>query len=97
MTPAAVRTISEISSVLRDIKDRPMSVEGHTDSVGTVLYNKQLSSKRAGVVASELGKYGINQAKLKIRGLGEGYPIATNNSDAGRSRNRRVEIIVENN
>ena len=96
LTAPAVRTVSEISSVLRDVQDRPMAVEGHTDSIGSVLYNKQLSSRRAEAVAAELGKQGIDRGKLKVRGLGEGYPVATNNSDIGRTRNRRVEIIVEN-
>lgn len=96
LTPAALRTIKEISTVLSDIKSRVISVEGHTDAVGTVVYNKQLSEKRAASVAAELRNNGLTSQTIKSRGLGEGYPVATNNSDLGRTRNRRVEIIVEN-
>lgn len=96
LTPAAIRTITEISTVLSDVKGRSISVEGHTDSVGSVLYNKQLSLKRASAVTSELLRHGLDSKEIATRGLGEGYPVATNNSEIGRSRNRRVEIIVEN-
>lgn len=96
LTPPAIRTISEISSVLSEVKGRKISVEGHTDSIGSVLYNKQLSLKRASAVTAELYKHGLGSTQIVTRGLGEGYPVATNNSEIGRSRNRRVEIIVEN-
>ncbi|HMO18309.1 MAG TPA: OmpA family protein [Oligoflexia bacterium] len=95
LTKPAMLTIGEISDVLEQVPHRSLSVEGHTDSIGSVLYNKQLSQRRADAVASELKRQGV-RANIKTRGLGEGYPVATNNSDAGRARNRRVEIIVEN-
>jgi len=93
-TPASL-TIGEISDVLSQVPHRALSIEGHTDSIGAVVYNKQLSKRRADVVASELKNRGI-KASIKTLGLGEGYPVATNNTDAGRARNRRVEIIIEN-
>lgn len=96
LTPEAKRTISEITDVIKTVKDRSIAVEGHTDSVGTVIYNKQLSERRAGNVASELQYRGIPRRQMTVRGYGEGSPIATNNSEMGRSRNRRVEIIIEN-
>ena len=96
LTPEAKRTISEITDVILNVKDRSIAIEGHTDSVGTVVYNKQLSEKRAGNVASELQYRGIPRRQVTVRGFGEGAPIATNNSEMGRSRNRRVEIIIEN-
>ncbi len=96
LTPEAERTIGEISDVLRGVEHRKLSVEGHTDSVGTVVYNKQLSERRAQSVSRELGKKGISAQRLNVKGYGEGAPIATNNTEAGRARNRRVEIIVEN-
>ena len=96
LTPEAERTVGEITEVLRDVRGRPISVEGHTDSVGTVVYNKQLSLRRAESVASDLRRQGISEGQISVTGYGEGSPIATNNSDEGRARNRRVEIIVEN-
>lgn len=96
LTPEAYRTLNEIGGVIVDIKDRPISVEGHTDSIGTVVYNKQLSQRRAESVARELNRLGVSRNQMMVRGYGEGQPIATNNSEAGRARNRRVEIIIEN-
>jgi outer membrane protein OmpA-like peptidoglycan-associated protein len=96
LTGEARRTIGEISGVLRDVKNRSISVEGHTDSIGTVRYNKQLSLNRASSVKRELVKRGIPGGQMAVRGYGEGAPIATNNTEMGRSRNRRVEIIIEN-
>lgn len=97
LTPAAKRTVDEISSVLSEVKNRHISVEGHTDSIGTVSYNKDLSERRAANVRGELTRRGIPGSQISSVGYGEGSPIATNNTDMGRSRNRRVEIVIENN
>ncbi len=96
LTPEAVRTVGEISDVLRGVEGRRIAVEGHTDSVGTVVYNKQLSTRRAEGVARELSRNGVSRGNMQVEGFGEGSPISTNNSDAGRARNRRVEVIIEN-
>lgn len=96
LTQEAERTVGEISDVLKGVTHRSLSVEGHTDSIGTVVYNKQLSRKRAESVAQELSQNGVPRQQMYVRGFGEGAPIATNNNEAGRARNRRVEIIVEN-
>ncbi len=96
LTPEARRTVAEISDVLRTVQGRTLAVEGHTDSVGTVVYNKDLSIKRARSVAEELNINGISNGQMRVTGFGEGSPIATNNTDEGRARNRRVEVIVEN-
>lgn len=95
LTPEAHRTIGEIADVLKDVR-RPIAVEGHTDSVGSVSYNKDLSVRRAESVAGELRRDGVGGGQMHVTGFGEGSPIATNNTDAGRARNRRVEVIVEN-
>jgi outer membrane protein OmpA-like peptidoglycan-associated protein len=96
LTPEAHRTLDEISDVLRTVHDRDIAVEGHTDSIGTTTYNKDLSLRRAESVAGDLSGNGIPRSQMTIRGYGEGSPIATNNTAAGRARNRRVEVIVEN-
>lgn len=96
LTREAQRTLGEIGGVLRDVRGRQIAVEGHTDSVGTVMYNQRLSERRARSVSRALESQGVSHAQMKIRGYGEGAPIATNNSDMGRARNRRVEVIIEN-
>lgn len=96
LTYEAQRTINEISDVLRGVQGRMIAVEGHTDSIGTMHYNKKLSVDRANSVSRELIQNGVPSNQLRVRGFGEGDPIATNNTPEGRSRNRRVEVIVEN-
>ncbi|MCO6431548.1 MAG: OmpA family protein [Deltaproteobacteria bacterium] len=96
VTPEARSTVREISEVVRNASDRRVSVEGHTDSVGTVDYNLRLSRERARSVADELSANGVNKRRITIRGFGESDPIASNKSATGRSRNRRVEVIIEN-
>ena len=96
LTTVANDTISEISRVLRDVKHRSIAVEGHTDSIGDVEYNKRLSRRRAESVARSLSRGAISRQQMSVVGYGESSPIATNNSAEGRARNRRVEVIVEN-
>ncbi len=96
LTPEANRTLGEISEVLRGVPNRTLAVEGHTDSVGSVTYNKDLSNRRAHSVADALGREGVGRGQMRVTGYGEGSPIATNNTPAGRARNRRVEVIIEN-
>jgi outer membrane protein OmpA-like peptidoglycan-associated protein len=67
---------------------------GHTDSVGQTGYNQQLSERRARTAADYLGAQGVARARLRTSGKGEAEPIASNDDDAGRSKNRRVEIAI---
>ena len=69
------------------------SVEGHTDSVGSERFNEQLSRDRAAVVKAYLVARGVPEERLATRGHGETTPVATNETDSGRQRNRRVEVI----
>lgn len=96
LTGPARSTVKDIAEVLSGYPERRVSVEGHTDSVGTVQYNIKLSEERARSVASDLSAYGVARKKITTRGLGEGDPIASNRTEAGRQRNRRVEVIIEN-
>lgn len=89
-------TVSEISRAISSVSSRTISVEGHTDSVGTSEYNQRLSESRARSVAQSLTKHGVSRQKISTRGYGEADPIASNNTDVGRQRNRRVEVIIEN-
>ncbi|RMG40727.1 MAG: OmpA family protein [Candidatus Dadabacteria bacterium] len=96
LTAEARDTIRKIAEVLRDAPERHVSVEGHTDSIGTFAYNQDLSERRARSVASELVYDGISRQRISTRGFGETRPIASNKTAAGRRMNRRVEVIVEN-
>ncbi len=96
LTHSAKETVGEIAKVLETVKNRNIAIEGHTDSVGTVTYNKKLSVDRANSVARELSANGVSRGQMSVHGYGEGAPIATNNTDSGRARNRRVEVIIEN-
>ena len=93
---------------IADVLDRPnvarrnVSIEGHTDSIGSDSYNERLSQQRAESVASALSSDGVSESRLHSKGFGKKYPIAPNkNSDgsdnpSGRAKNRRVEVIIEN-
>lgn len=92
----AVRAVKEIATVVQDYPDRKISVEGHTDSVGTIKYNQKLSEARSRSVADELVAQGVSRRRLNTYGFGESDPISSNRTDIGRSRNRRVEVIILN-
>lgn len=96
LTGAARRTVHEIADVVGDVPDREIFIEGHTDSVGTVSFNQKLSEDRAWSVADELVGNGVSRRRVYTKGFGEGSPIASNSSASGRSRNRRVEVIIAN-
>jgi outer membrane protein OmpA-like peptidoglycan-associated protein len=97
MMPDARLAAREIATVVNKYPARRISVEGHTDSVGTVAYNKKLSTERAQSVARELEANGVGYSRILTYGYGEGVPIASNSSEYGRKRNRRVEVIIKNN
>ncbi|MCB0333954.1 MAG: OmpA family protein [Bdellovibrionales bacterium] len=96
LTSGAQDTVYDIVQVLRDVSDRHIAVEGHTDSIGTISYNQRLSEERANSVASALVREGVSRRRISTRGFGETDPIASNRTDSGRARNRRVEVIIEN-
>jgi Outer membrane protein and related peptidoglycan-associated (lipo)proteins len=72
-----------------------ITVQGHTDSVGTNEYNQKLSERRAKAVKDELVKNGIDASKIEVIGYGEEKPIADNGTAEGRAKNRRSVIFAE--
>lgn len=86
--------LNSVGLVLKEYDKTYVDVLGHTDSTGSDSYNQQLSERRANSVANILINHGIIPERLVVRGLGETYPIADNNSENGRSLNRRVEIAL---
>lgn len=81
--------------VLRDNPTIHVSVEGHTDSVGSDAYNMKLSQRRAATVRDYMVSHGVAASRITTKGYGESHPIATNSTAEGRAQNRRVEIIAE--
>lgn len=90
------KQIDRLAEVLQTAPDRKVIVEGHTDSVGSEDYNRNLSQQRADVVRQALIEQGVDRTRVSSTGMGEATPVATNASGAGRQQNRRVEIIIEN-
>ena len=94
-----IHAVSEI--VVRLAPERTLSVEGHTDAVGTEEYNLDLSLKRAQAVQAELATGGVAADKIRSIGHGEKFPVAPNKSaegkddPQGRAQNRRVEVVIE--
>jgi OmpA-OmpF porin, OOP family len=85
-----------LNTVLGLLKAKPdwkMTIEGHTDNIGGEAFNKTLSDKRANSVKNFLVKNGIEATRLTASGMGLSKPIATNDTEAGRSQNRRVELV----
>jgi outer membrane protein OmpA-like peptidoglycan-associated protein len=92
--PKLTDEIRKIARVLARYPRSRVSVEGHSDSQGDETYNLKLSRKRAEAVKDLLVKFGVAEHRIKVEAFGESQPIATNNTEEGRRRNRRVEIKV---
>ncbi|WP_020399055.1 OmpA family protein [Kordiimonas gwangyangensis] len=86
--------LHSVSLVLDEYEKTYVDVMGHTDSTGSDSYNLQLSQNRAEAVASVLTSKGVEPVRLVVRGFGEQYPIASNDTPSGRAQNRRVEIAL---
>ena len=91
--PESKKTIDEIISMMSRNPDLKISVEGHTDNAGTEASNQKLSEERAKSVADAIIAGKIDKGRLQSKGYGEMKPIADNNSEEGRAKNRRVELI----
>jgi outer membrane protein OmpA-like peptidoglycan-associated protein len=87
-------TIDKLAAFLAEYPTRNVLIEGFTDSTGTVEYNQRLSERRAEAVQKELAARGIDSRRLMTRGYGVDFPVASNDTAAGRQRNRRVEVII---
>ncbi|TDR22504.1 OmpA family protein [Marinicella litoralis] len=87
-------SLNSVAKVLYKYKDTVLDVIGHTDSVGNDQDNRELSNKRAYSVADYLAAQGVPGERLSPLGLGETQPIADNNTEYGRSQNRRVELYI---
>jgi outer membrane protein OmpA-like peptidoglycan-associated protein len=91
--PESQAVVEQIAKLLSDNPNLSISIEGHTDSVGTPAANKTLSEQRARAVMSAVVKTGIPAGRLSAVGWGQEKPLADNRTEEGRAKNRRVEIV----
>ena len=92
--PAFRDTLDRVAQSMVQYPDSLIDVYGHTDSTGSDPYNQTLSENRARAVADYLSSRGVSSQRLRSQGYGETRPVASNNSEEGRSANRRVEIKI---
>ncbi|MEN3045921.1 MAG: OmpA family protein [Candidatus Hydrothermales bacterium] len=94
--PESEPALREIAKFLKENPEIKVYIVGHTDNVGKLEYNMDLSRRRAQSVVEELvKKYGISRDRLKAFGVGPLCPVASNDTEEGRTKNRRVEIVKE--
>jgi outer membrane protein OmpA-like peptidoglycan-associated protein len=91
---AAGANLRELASSLQKYPDSQLLIVGHTDNVGEDSYNQLLSQRRSNSAAAYLAAQGVARTRLAATGKGESEPVATNETDAGRQKNRRVEVAI---
>lgn len=92
----AFANLGRLSAFLTNNPDRSLTIEGHTDNVGSESSNEALSQRRAEAVRQYLVQQGISPGRLTAYGKGENFPVASNSTPSGRALNRRVEVIIAN-
>lgn len=94
LKPQFYPALNNVAATLREYSQTIVEVTGHTDSIGSDAANQTLSERRASSVANYLIAQGLLRQRFEIVGMGERYPIASNDTEQGRALNRRVEIRV---
>jgi outer membrane protein OmpA-like peptidoglycan-associated protein len=94
LEPRVAASLDRLARFMRDFPGRRVMIEGHTDARGPEDYNVQLSERRADSVRDALVARGIGPARIRTLGLGEAYPVASNDTPEGMRENRRVEIVI---
>ncbi len=95
LKPNFVPVLDSVNLVLEEYDQTLIDVTGHTDSTGAVDYNMDLSERRANSVANYIKASGIDHMRVYTLGVGPHYPVATNETPAGRQLNRRVELTLK--
>ncbi len=91
---ATASNMRNLAASLGKFPNTDILIVGHTDAVGTADYNQGLSQRRATAISNYLVSQGVSAARLRTAGRGEMEPVATNDTEAGRAANRRVEIAI---
>ncbi|WP_080238752.1 OmpA family protein [Spirosoma rigui] len=94
LKPATKRELTEFAQTLNKYEDTDIRIEGHADATGSDSHNQTLSERRAKAVSSFLETQGVRSSRVDEKGYGEAQPVADNSTEAGRSKNRRVDIAV---
>jgi outer membrane protein OmpA-like peptidoglycan-associated protein len=97
LKPGADSVMERVATFMQKNPDTKVMIEGHTDSRGSDEYNQELSKNRARAVQDALASRGIDRNRVEAVGKGEGFPVASNDSQAGQQQNRRVEIVFSDN
>ena len=94
LKPTAKTNLDNLAANLASFGDSKLVLVGHTDSVGTAQYNQSLSERRSRSVGNYLILKGVPSVRVEVSGRGESEPIQSNDTEVGRSANRRVEVAV---
>jgi outer membrane protein OmpA-like peptidoglycan-associated protein len=94
LKPEARDNLRELAQSLRENAQTDVLIVGHTDATGRDEYNDGLARRRASAAASFLGGQGVARDRLRTEGRGESEPVASNDDEPGRQRNRRVEVAI---
>ncbi|HEY9114575.1 MAG TPA: OmpA family protein, partial [Bacteroidales bacterium] len=94
LKPSSYNELNKLAEMLLANKDLKIIIEGHTDNIGSEEYNKQLSAERAKSVYEYLVSNGIEASRMKYEGFGATMPVDTNETEKGRTKNRRTEVVV---
>jgi len=89
----ALKQLTHVLTLLQGEAGLALEVQGHTDDQGADDYNRELSQRRAETVQAFLELFGIDEGRLTAKGYGETHPVAPNDSDENRAKNRRVELV----
>lgn len=87
-------TLARVAELLNHFSKAKIGVNGHTDNTGSADHNRDLSTRRADAVAGALSAGGVAKTRMTITGFGESRPVASNGTEAGRQKNRRVEVVL---
>jgi len=90
----AMASLVEVVDLLQSEPDKNIRIEGHTDSTGDAETNLEISAKRANAVLDALVSLGVDPERFTATGMGEDFPIASNDTEEGRAQNRRVDVIL---
>lgn len=90
----ADRTLDRLAQFLRKHPERSIAIEGFTDSMGSAAAAERLSERRAEAVKFALVQRGVESHRIDARGMGQNFPVASNDSEAGRQQNRRIEVVI---
>jgi outer membrane protein OmpA-like peptidoglycan-associated protein len=88
-------TLEDVAGVVDEYKKTAVVVQGHTDSTGSEELNQGLSERRANAVRAYMVSRGVDADRVAAVGMGEGYPVSSNDSESGRQQNRRVDILLK--